>query len=201
MKTVKYVSLIALMGIGLGFGRVSAQQNLAQDAYAILEQNCLNCHGPRGGFKGVLLIESAENLIASGAVVPGNPFESDLYTRLLVDDPAKRMPLAQPRLSEGEILTIKNWIQAGAPSWESQHAVNFITTDTTLTTIQQHLKTLDPFNRPFARYFTMTHLYNAGENPRNLQDYALALSKLVNSLSWGSEIINPQPIDPAKTIF
>ena len=70
-----------------------------------------------------------------------------------------------------------------------------------LTAIQNHLKGLDAFDRPSARYFTMTHLYNAGEGPDTLDAYRVALSKLVNSLSWGFEVINPQPIDAAKTIF
>ena len=54
---------------------------------------------------------------------------------------------------------------------------------------------------PSARYFTLTHLYNAGESSETLRAYQIALSKLVNSLSWGSEIIQPQPIDERKTIF
>ena len=37
MKIIKYFSLITLMSIGLGFGRVSAQQNLAQDVRTIFE--------------------------------------------------------------------------------------------------------------------------------------------------------------------
>ena len=47
----------------------------------------------------------------------------------------------------------------------------------------------------------MTHLYNAGESAEALHAYQRALSKLVNSLSWGREVIKPQPIDPAETIF
>ena len=45
---------------------------------------------------------------------------------------------------------------------------------------------LPSFDRTFARYFTMTHLYNAGESVGILQEYRKALYKLVNSLSWGS---------------
>ena len=60
---------------------------------------------------------------------------------------------------------------------------------------------LAPFDRAFARYFTLTHLYNAGEPPGILQEYRNGLSKLINSLSWGSTVINPQPIDPEETIF
>ena len=60
---------------------------------------------------------------------------------------------------------------------------------------------LEPFDRAFARYFTLTHLYNSGETPELLGEYRNALSKLVNSLSWGVTVINPIPIDPQATIF
>ena len=60
---------------------------------------------------------------------------------------------------------------------------------------------LPSFDRAFARYFTMTHLHNAGEPAGILQEYRKALFKLVNSLSWGVDVINPKPIDPQGTIF
>ena len=60
---------------------------------------------------------------------------------------------------------------------------------------------LSSFDRAYARYFTMTHLYNAGEPVGILQEYRKALYKLVNSLSWGSTVINPTPIDAQGTIF
>ena len=60
---------------------------------------------------------------------------------------------------------------------------------------------LSAFDRAFARYFTLTHLYNAGVAPSILQEYRKGLYKLVNSLSWGSTVTNPQPIDPQGTIL
>ena len=201
MKNHKYCFLVLLIFIMSRYTVVSAQQDLAQQAHLIFEQNCLGCHGPHGAFTEDLIIESASGLINTGAVVPGKPaIESELYKRLWEADDAKRMPLGG-QLSPQAILTIGNWIQAGAPSWDVQHDVNFITTDAMLTAIENHLNALDPFDRPFVRYFTTTHLYNAGESPETLGAYHVALSKLVNSLSWGSDIINPHPIDAAETIF
>ena len=201
MKPHKYFLLMFLIFLMSGYTVVSAQQDLAQQVYAIFQQNCLNCHGPHGAFTEEIVIESAGGLVNSGAVVPGKPaIESELYKRLWEADPAKRMPLGG-QLSPQAILTIGNWIQAGAPSWDVQHDVNFITTDAMLTAIENHLNALDPFDRPFVRYFTTTHLYNAGESPEALGAYHVALSKLVNSLSWRSDIINPHPIDAAETIF
>ncbi len=197
-----FITISFLLTFILGYQTAEAQQNLAQEAYLIFEQSCFDCHGPHGSFTEQLVIESASQLVATGAVVPGKlPIESELYRRLRENDPAKRMPQGQPRLSAAAIVTIGNWIQAGAPSWEVQRDVNFITMGAMLDTIKKHVQSLPKFHRPFARYFTTTHLYNAGESQETLRAYQLALSKLVNSLSWGSQIVKPEPIDPRKTIF
>ena len=205
MKTEnKYVFLFLIVSalIVLGFGTADAQQDLAQQAYAIIDNNCLICHGTHGLYTENLVIQDRAQLIATGTVVPGNPDGSEFYKRLIEDTAEKpRMPWGQPPLSPEAITTVQQWVAAGAPDWEVQHDINFITTDTMLSTIQTHLSTLDSFERPSARYFTLTHLYNAGESPEALGAYLIALSKLVNSLSWGFAIIKPQPIDAAETIF
>ena len=184
MKHLKYICLVFLTCIAVGVSPTEAQQNIAQEAYAIFENSCLGCHGPNGPFTEQLVIESAAQLVASGAVVRGVPVQSELFKRLFDADEAKRMPLGQPRLSIAAIQKIGAWIQAGAPSWDIVHDVTFISTDKMLTTMQNHLKTLSTFDRPSARYFTTTHLYNAGEGPEVLRAAEIALSKLVNSLSW-----------------
>ena len=201
MKRNKYISFVVLTVVVLGFGTAQAQDNLAQEAYAIFQQSCLGCHGEHGAFTEDLIIDRAA-LIASGTIVPRNPNASEFLKRLIEDTPEKpRMPWGLPALSPEAIETIRLWIAAGAPDWEVQYDVNFITTETMLDTIQGHLETLSAFDRPFARYFTLTHLYNAAEGPEALNAYRIALSKLVNSLSWGFEVINPTPIDEQETIF
>ena len=202
MKIVKYISLVILTLTTLEFGTAQAQENLAQDAYTIFQQNCLLCHGEHGAHTEQLVIQSRQGLIDTGTVIPGNPDGSEFYKRLTEDTPEKpQMPWGQPALSDAAIETIRRWIQAGAPNWEVQYDINFITTDAMLNTIQGHLETLSAFDRPSARYFTLTHLYNAGESPEALDAYQIALSKLVNSLSWGFDVINPTPIDLQETIF
>ena len=204
MKNWKHFILISgllIFSVGI-YQNVNAQENLAQQAFAIFQQNCLNCHGAHGAFTEQIIIEHAA-LINTGAVVPGKPIESELYLRLLETDPAKQMPLGQPPLPAAAIQTIGNWIQAGAPDWAdtSEAAGPFITPQEMLETIETHVQSLTPFDRTFARYFTLTHLYNAGESTEALTAYQRALSKLINSLSWGREVIRPQPIDQEETIF
>ncbi|MDE0685868.1 MAG: leucine-rich repeat domain-containing protein, partial [Candidatus Poribacteria bacterium] len=201
MKIGKYLLVVLLICIGFAFRTADAQENLAQQAYAVFQQNCLNCHGPSGSFKEALLIERTA-LIDTQVVIPGDPENSEFYKRLLgPTENGPQMPLNLPPLSPEAIETIAHWIAAGAPDWNVQHDINFITTDTILDTIRTHLEVLDPFDRPSARYFTMTHLYNAGETPETLSDYRIALSKLINSLSWKFEITNPTAIDEVQTIF
>ena len=196
------IALISLLMFIMVSQTVSAQQQIAQDAYAIFERTCFGCHGPDGAFKETLLIEHSA-LIQNRTVVPGNPDVSELYNRLVTTDAAKRMPQQQPPLSTQAINTIRNWILAGAPDWTATSTTNgqFISPGEVLNTIETHLMSLSSFDRAFARYFTMTHLYNAGESVGILQEYRKALFKLVNSLSWGVEVINPEPIDPLGTIF
>ena len=196
------IALICLLIFIVGSQTTYAQQQIARDAYAILEQSCFGCHGPTGSFKETLLIEH-NALIQNGTVVPGNPNASELYNRLITTDIAKRMPLNQTQLPPQSINTIRNWILAGAPDWTATSTTSgdFIPPSEILTTIETHLMSLSAFDRAFARYFTMTHLYNAGESAGILQEYRKALFKLVNSLSWGVDVINPKPIDPQDTIF
>ena len=196
------ITLIGLLILIICSQNISAQQQIAQDAHAIFQQSCLICHGPDGAYKETLLIEH-NALIQNGTVVQGNPAASELYNRLLITDAAKRMPLGQPQLSAQAIDTIRNWILAGAPDWAAAPTTggDFISPAEILNTIEIHLMSLSSFDRTFARYFTMTHLYNAGESAQILQEYRNGLSKLVNSLSWGVTVTNPQPIDPQGTIL
>ncbi len=199
MKKIINVSII--MGI-LVFSGLAMAQNIAQQAAAILEQNCSTCHGDEGSFRTVLDIEYTV-LMESGTIVPNNPDASELYKRLLgPTDRGGQMPQGQDPLSPEHIAILRQWIAEGAQDWNVTEADRlFITQKTLLDTIRDHIDALPISDRPYARYFSMTHLYNAGVSSDILSEYKLALSKLVNSLSWSSTIFNPQPIDAQQTIF
>ena len=179
------------------------QNNTAQNAYLIFEKSCVGCHSEGGAFAESLIIDWSV-LLETGAVVPGSPEDSELYRRLL--GPTERgaqMPFGQPPLSDEAIATIRSWILAGAPDWNVLPETDrrFITDEVILDSIHTHLQSLTPFDRASARYFTLTHLYNAGDISEDLQSYSVALSKLVNSLSWGFTVVRPKPINPEQTIF
>ncbi len=196
------VILVSVWMLILFYQNVQAQQNLAQEAYAIFEQSCLICHGENGSYTEALIIEHTA-LIDDGKVVPGDPDSSVFYQRLIETNLAKRMPLGQPALDPEAIETIRQWIAAGAPDWSDipRPDTGFITTEVMLQTIENHVNSLSPRDKLFARYFTLTHIYNAGETVEALNAYRRALSKLINSLSWGRDVVKPQSIDVEETVF
>ena len=200
MKFLNCLLIVSLLSVcGNGY----TQNNTAQNAYLIFEKYCVGCHSEGGSFAESLIIDWSL-LLENGTVVPRKPEESELYRRLL--GPTERglqMPFGQPPLSDESIATIRDWILAGAPDWNVLPETDrrFITDEVILDSIHTHLQSLTPFDRASARYFTLTHLYNAGDISEDLQSYSVALSKLVNSLSWGVTVVRPKPINPEQTIF
>ena len=214
MNKIKSILLFPMIGATLIFslltsvivGIVNAEDS-AQQAYLVFEKNCLQCHGDLGSFKESLLIEY-NSLIQSGNVIPGQPDESELYKRLLgptengAQMPPNLPPFNLPPLTDEAIGIIRVWIENGAPDWNVVDInESFITNKRILETIQHHIEELPIPNRAFARYFSTTHLYNAGLPAERLQSHSLALSKLINSLSWEADIVNPQPINTEQTLF
>ena len=209
MHKIKSILRFSMIGATLIFsvlvsviGGVVDAEDLAQQVYIVFEKNCLQCHGDLGAFKESLLIEY-NSLIQSGSVIPGQPSQSELYKRLLgPTENGAQMPLNLPPLTGEAIEVIRVWIENGAPDWNAVDINrSFIQSKRILETIQHHITTLPVPNRAFARYFSTTHLYNAGLPTEPLHSHYLALSKLVNSLSWGADIVNPQPINTEETLF
>ena len=210
MHKIKPILLFWIIGATLIFlaltsvivGVVNAEDS-AQQAYIVLEENCFQCHGNLGDFKETLFIEEYNSLIQSGSVISGQPDASELYKRLLGHtENGAQMPPNRPPLTDKAIEIIRVWIENGAPDWNvMDNNRNFITPGRVLETIRDHIETLPIPNRAFARYFSTTHLYNAGLPTEPLQSHYLALSKLVNSLSWGADIVNPEPINAEQTLF
>jgi DNA-directed RNA polymerase subunit RPC12/RpoP len=175
---------------------------LAKQAQAVLRTNCFPCHGgdgsAEGGFNYVL---DLPRLLATKKIVPHNAKVSPVYQRLfnkeMPPEDAKHFP------SDSDIALVKQWIEAGALDFSTSAVAKADTVrpDKLLALIRDDLKTLDERDRRFTRYFTFTHLANAGFAEDDLQSYRNGLSKLVNSLSWRRNIVVPKAIDPAKSIF
>jgi WD40 repeat protein len=95
----------------------AADPAFTADVAPVLVGRCVSCHGgtkARGDYK----LNTFENLLLPGAsganaVVPGKPDESELYRRLVSDDPKERMPPGDDPLSADDIAAVKKWIAAG----------------------------------------------------------------------------------------
>lgn len=90
----------------------------------ILSDKCFNCHGPDANKReaGLRLDIEAEAYKAlkdhpqAHAIVPGKPSQSEVYLRVSSTDTSMVMPPTSsnlPPLTEGEIATIKKWIEEG----------------------------------------------------------------------------------------
>ena len=123
-----FLSLVFLYSCG---GKQAEPISFNRDIRPILNAKCLSCHGgvKKLGEYSLLFPEEAYDTTASGkyGIIPGKPLESELYLRLLHEDPELRMPFEQPPLSKPEIRLIERWIKEGA-KWETHWA--FIRPDT-----------------------------------------------------------------------
>src|SRR4051794_37406676 len=91
----------------------------ATDVRPIFQAHCAKCH-LNGTRKGGMDLGSRDNLLKGGeseepAVVPHDPGASRLMKLITSDDPDMVMPQKGKRLSEGQIATLRMWIDRGAP--------------------------------------------------------------------------------------
>lgn len=191
-----------LIGCGAGCGASAAETpvELAKKVEAIFRQHCYRCHGERGKAESELYVLDRESLVPK-RVTPGSASKSLLLAKVRSGE----MPSDKDPLSQADQDTIRQWIDAGAVDFAPAKATRkFISPSDTFATIAADLKRIEqdsPDDLAFTRYFTITHLYNAGLNDDQLATYRNALSKLVNSLSWGRKVRVPRAVDPQQTLF
>ena len=202
-----------------GMNRVSAadpnKSALAQKAQAVFASYCYKCHGEGGRADGGFnYVTELKKLVDTKKVTPGDARKSKLFKYMTSDDnpmppevddnDTSPNPVPPPKPSKDEIDVVRQWIAAGAPDLAvaaGETPRPFLSESDIVQAIADDLKTVDDRYRRFIRYFTLTHLYNAGLSADELLTYRNGLSKLVNSLSWGRKIVVPKPVDPAETVF
>ena len=178
-----------------------ADQKLELDdqARGVLKQHCHRCHGQDGIVEGGMnYILDFNKLIARKKILPGNAEGSPLLRR--VQNGTMPPPGEKHRPSDAEIAILKKWIAEGAHLTPSPSRAN-ISNSQVSEYILADLEKRDRRTRRFQRYFTISHLWNAGLADDELQTVRNALAKLVNSLSWHSDIRVPEAIDVHQTIL
>jgi len=88
-----------------------------RDIRPILSENCFLCHGPdKAHRQAELRLDVREIAVAAGAIVEGDPENSEIITRIFSDDPELVMPPTDSHksLTPEQKTTLKRWIQDGA---------------------------------------------------------------------------------------
>ncbi|SVB40173.1 uncharacterized protein METZ01_LOCUS193027, partial [marine metagenome] len=159
------------------------QLALAYEVKGILDNHCGKCHGIGGSRTDDMFIDH-KTLIKEGSVDPKNPAGSPLYTTIVEGDMPKK---ARAKFPQAQLDSIKKWIEDGAVEWplvwppEPGGNGSTITHQQIANLILADLQKQPERERPFIRYFTLSHLHNAGESPSTMHNYRTAPSKLVNS--------------------
>ncbi len=142
---------------------VQGNQDLAVKAKQFFEKHCYRCHGQNGAAEGGMnFILDREKLVARNKIVPGSSAKSRVLLRVRAEempDDDKTKPAPQ------EITDLEAWINAGAPDFNVATAPvrKFIAdTDVLLAILADLEKKIPERDRRYARYFTITHLYNTG---------------------------------------
>jgi hypothetical protein len=117
---MRFVALLAGLVVGIGFAStVRAEEkpvDFAHDIVPLLKTRCVKCH-TNGEYKGSFSLDTREAILKTKGAVPGKSADSELYQRIISDDPMKRMPSKGERLSAKEVALLKAWIDEGL-KWE-----------------------------------------------------------------------------------
>jgi serine/threonine-protein kinase len=180
-------------------------KQLAAEARGVLKQHCQRCHHGEGSEGGDFDVLTLTSLTAARGdekpyLVAGKPAESFLFKRVMKGSMPPKAVRERPTDADKEVL--QRWINAGLPAFPAAEARPFIGTRAVLAAVRDHLRAARAEDRPFLRYFTLTHLHN---NPRigdaDLRLARAALAKAVNSLSWKPRLVIPQAVDRDQTVF
>ncbi len=198
------ILLIAISATG-GDAADSASAVLALQARAVFKQHCHRCHHGPGSEGGDFDVLQDQSLTAAQGdkpllVVAGKPDKSSLAQKILKGEMPPKDISDRPTAVEGE--AVRAWIAAGAPAYPRVTGRPFVSTEDVLSAVLKDLRAADGDDRPFVRYFTLSHLYNNPQIPdEDLRLYRAALSKGLNSLSWKRQIVLPRAVDVAQTVY
>ena len=94
---------------------LAAEIDFNRDIRPILSDKCFQCHGPDAEAREAdLRLDRQEDALVT--IVPGDPAASELFARIVHDDPDQKMPPpdAAKQLTKREIATLRQWIVDGA---------------------------------------------------------------------------------------
>lgn len=90
--------------------------DFGRDVRPILSDKCFYCHGPDAGARQAdLRLDRRDDAISAGAIVAGEPAESEIVARIMSHDPDYVMPPPQTgkTVSAAERQILRRWIEQG----------------------------------------------------------------------------------------
>jgi hypothetical protein len=116
-------AMVAASGLFPPAARAQEAPRFNRDIRPLLSENCFPCHGPDSAArKADLRLDQRDAALAAGVIVPGNPEESELVSRIFSDRPRRMMPppSSHKQLSPQAKELLRRWVAAGAeyePHW------------------------------------------------------------------------------------
>ncbi len=176
----------------------------AAAACEVMIEHCYECHGESGRAEGGFnYARDVLRMVQTGKVVPFDPPSSRVHSRMA----SQTMPPADvaKRPTDADLRTVRSWIEEGAPDWSAGDdcaARDFVSPSSEMELVVDDLLDLpNATDQRNTRYLSLTHLWNSCVSGDELETYRYGLSKLVNSLSYGSDPVLPRAIDEDRLVF
>ncbi|MFB2552175.1 c-type cytochrome [Ensifer soli] len=179
---------------------------LAQQADAFIGKYCRNCHGPGESSEGSYPAGDLASIAKNPAfVTPGDASKSRLFTSVT----SGRMPLGK-RPDAAEVKALEDWINGlkdqPAPqtlaSSGPQRARPILSYRSFVEAALKDISAVKPADRAFMRYFSYRSQYNGMMGCEDDKTFmkrvdvlAGGFKKLLNSLSYGPELVLPAAVD------
>lgn len=175
----------------------------------LFSERCVACHAGGNTKGGLGDVTDLDGLITEhGLVKRGDAGGSVLYNKLA----SGSMPQGGPPFAQAHLDVVAEWINVCTDEEIDQQDPSLteppgcsgnkqIPFEAMLESIRADIAILPHEEALFTRYFTFTHLHNAGYCETQLEGYRHAIAKLLNHLSQGPYIITPEAIDLDRTIF
>lgn len=188
----------------LSAGGGNAESASAADAF--IGKYCRNCHGPGESSQGSFPAGDLASIAANPAfVTPGDAAKSLLYTSVT----SGRMPLGK-RPDDAEVQSLATWInslnQADIPTavsaTQKERSRPMLKYLDFVELALRDISKVDEHDQPFMRYFSYRDQYNGMMSCESHETFlkrmrvlAGGFKKLLNSLSYGPELVLPEEVE------
>jgi mono/diheme cytochrome c family protein len=179
---------------------------LASAADAFIGKYCRNCHGPGESSQGSFPSGDLASIAANPAfVTPGDASKSLLYTSVT----SGRMPLGK-RPDDAEVQSLGDWVNSlnkeaiptAVSAMKAERSRPMLRYLDFVELALRDISKIDEHDQPFMRYFSYRDQYNGMMSCESHETFlkrmkvlAGGFKKLLNSLSYGPDLVLPEEVD------